>query len=95
MAAATIDPDEALQMMLNIGFIEANAKYGGPGCRMAPRQQPMSHRPVLKNAKLLSNIIQVIQEAGAENGCGKAQGALLNAIATKVRRTSAQPPSSP
>ena len=27
MAAATIDPDVALQMMLNIGFIEGNAKY--------------------------------------------------------------------
>ena len=48
------------------------------------RQHAPPHRPVLKNPKLLKNIIQVIQEAGAESGCSKAQGALLNAIATKV-----------
>lgn len=44
----------------------------------------LSHRPLLKNPKLLKNVIEVIREAGAEGGCSKAQGALLNAIATKV-----------
>jgi hypothetical protein len=44
-------------------------------------------RQAAKNVKVRQALISVIEDAGAQGGCPKAQGALLNTISSKVRQT--------
>jgi hypothetical protein len=60
--------------------------WGGCGAKLPPQQgiPPGAFRDSARNAKLCKALLEVIREAGAENGCPRSQGQLLYTCSTKV-----------
>ena len=53
-------------------------------CRLSSAPPRAAFRDSARNAKLCKALLEVIREAGAENGCPRSQGQLLYTCSTKV-----------
>ncbi len=59
----------------------------GPGVSVArrwPQFNTLYCRGILRNVKLTQTLVDVIKEAGVQQGCSRVHGILLYAVATKV-----------